>query len=302
MTRIGVAWLGCALFGGAANAAPAGAAPAGAALHGQVTILYDAFSRKTGIATDWGFAALVEVGGKRILFDTGNDAARFEKNANASGVDVAHLDMVVISHRHWDHTAGLAYVLRVNPHVPVYVPEEEFFGPPTPPAFFSKNAAPELPPEMRYFSGKVPATVPHGSPWPGANLILIAGATQIAPGIRLITTTSERAGTLEMHELSLLIDGPGGALLLVGCSHPGITKILANGTLDGTHVREIVGGIHEVLADKAELDATVSAVADQYKVETVALGHCSGEATFAAFRRRYGTRYQYAGVGEVLDF
>lgn len=290
-------FLGMSLWCGA----PTMAASMGAAVrHDQVTILYDAFTRKAGVQVDWGFAALIEFNGKRILFDTGNDAARFERNVKALGVDLKRLDMVVISHRHWDHTAGLAYVLRVNPHVPVYVPEEEFFGPPTPAAFFSKNPAPELPSDMRYFSGSVPVAVPHGSAWPGANLVLVGGATQVAPGIRLITTTSDRAGTREMIEVSLLLDTPGGAILIVGCSHPGIDKILANSTGDGTHVREIFGGIHELLADSQEREATVVAVADRYQVDRVALGHCTGEAMFAAFRQRYGAAYVYAGVGEVI--
>jgi 7,8-dihydropterin-6-yl-methyl-4-(beta-D-ribofuranosyl)aminobenzene 5'-phosphate synthase len=288
-----LSWLGCLLM---IAAGPSHGAPT----KNQVTILYDAFSNKPGVDTDWGYAALVEMNGKRILFDTGNDAVRLEKNVKQLGVDLARLDMVVISHRHWDHTAGLAYVLRVNPRVPVYVPEEEFFGAPTPPLYFRKNADPELPQEMRYFAGKVPGNVPHGSAWPGANLILIAGATQIAPGIRLITTTSDRPGTKELHEVSLLLDTPEGAVLIVGCSHPGIEKILANAASDGTHVRTIFGGIHEVLAEPAEIEATVHAVADQFKVDAVALGHCSGEAAFAAFRKRYGKSYIYAGVGEVI--
>jgi 7,8-dihydropterin-6-yl-methyl-4-(beta-D-ribofuranosyl)aminobenzene 5'-phosphate synthase len=289
--------LGCALFCLLVTVA---APSIGAAPKNQVTILYDAFSDKPGLETDWGYAALIEVDGKRILFDTGNDAVRLEKNVKSLGVDLKQLDMVVISHRHWDHTAGLAYVLSVNPRVPVYVPDEEFFGPPTPPAFFTQNAEPQLPKSMRYFQGAVPAQVPHGRAWPGANLVLIAGTTQIAPGIRLITTVSDRPGTQELHEVSLLLDSPQGAVLIVGCSHPGIEKILANGTGDGTHVREIFGGIHELLADPKEIAATVTAVAEQFKVDAVALGHCSGEATFAAFRKRYGRAYVYAGVGEVI--
>ena len=266
----------------------------------QVTILYDAFGKRADVDKDWGFAAFIEMNGKRILFDTGNDARRLETNARALGVDLARLDMVVISHRHWDHTAGMAYVLRVNPRVSVFAPEEEFFGPPTPPLYFSKDADPSLPREMRYFDGRAAGTVAHGNAWPGARLTLIAGATQIAPGIRLIVTTSDKEGTRELHEVSLLLDTPGGAVLIVGCAHPGIEKILANATGDGTHVREIFGGIHEVLADEAAIAATVAEVADHYKVEAVALGHCTGEAAFAAFRRRYGNSYVYAGVGEVI--
>src|SRR5947208_13265909 len=39
----------------------------------QITILYDAFGRASEMEKDWGFAALIEYGGKRILFDTGDN-------------------------------------------------------------------------------------------------------------------------------------------------------------------------------------------------------------------------------------
>lgn len=81
----------------------------GAALGAErVTILYDAFGKASAPTTDWGFAALVEVGGKRILFDTGNDAAVLERNLAVAGIDLTSVDSVVISHRHSDHVAGLA--------------------------------------------------------------------------------------------------------------------------------------------------------------------------------------------------
>src|SRR6516225_7662394 len=77
----------------------------------RVTILYDSFGKNPSLTTDWGFAALVEYGGKRILFDTGNNAKIFEHNVKALGVDLQNLDFVVMSHRHGDHMGGLAYLL-----------------------------------------------------------------------------------------------------------------------------------------------------------------------------------------------
>src|SRR5438270_12706058 len=101
----------------------------------RVTILYDAFSDSKEIIKDWGFSALIEHDGKRILFDTGNNAATFEHNVKAIGVDLSKLDFVIISHRHSDHTTGLKYLLSVNANVPVYAPMESFgiFGGTAPP-------------------------------------------------------------------------------------------------------------------------------------------------------------------------
>src|SRR5215469_3033074 len=86
----------------------------------QITVLYDAFGQTSAMQKDWGYAALVEYGGKRILFDTGNNPDILAQNAKAKGIDLSKLDFVVMSHRHGDHMGGLGYVLSVNPKVPIY--------------------------------------------------------------------------------------------------------------------------------------------------------------------------------------
>src|ERR1700674_4202932 len=81
----------------------------------QITVLYDAFGKASTMQKDWGYAALVEYGGKRILFDTGNNPEILAQNAKAKGVDLTKLDFVVMSHRHGDHMGGLTYLLKENP-------------------------------------------------------------------------------------------------------------------------------------------------------------------------------------------
>src|SRR5499425_3331844 len=86
----------------------------------QITVLYDAFSKDSAMQKDWGYAAFVEYGGKRILFDTGNNPDILAQNAKAKGIDLSKLDFAVMSHRHGDHMGGLVYLLRVNPKVMIY--------------------------------------------------------------------------------------------------------------------------------------------------------------------------------------
>lgn len=107
----------------------------------QITILYDAFGKDPAMQKDWGYAALVEYGGKRILFDTGNNPDVLERNAKAKGVDLSKLDFVVTSHRHGDHMGGLSYVLKVNPRVKIYAPKEGFgvYGGDLPSTFYRKD-------------------------------------------------------------------------------------------------------------------------------------------------------------------
>jgi Metallo-beta-lactamase superfamily len=94
----------------------------------RITILYDAFGKDAAMSKDWGYAALVEINGKRILFDTGNDPAIFAKNVKAKGVDLTKLDFVVLSHRHTDHVSGVSYLLSTNPKVKIYAPADGLGG------------------------------------------------------------------------------------------------------------------------------------------------------------------------------
>ena len=135
-------------------AAPLSAAQAASAspAKAQITVLYDAFGKTPGMREDWGYSALIEYAGKRILFDTGNNPEILAQNAKAKGVDLTKLSFVVMSHRHGDHMGGLAY-LKVNPSVKIYAPKEGFgvYGSDLPSTFYRKD--PSLSAEQRYYDG-----------------------------------------------------------------------------------------------------------------------------------------------------
>ena len=158
----------------------------------KITVLYDAFGKKPGMQKDWGYSALIEYAGKRILFDTGNNADILERNAKANNVDLSKLDFVVMSHRHGDHMGGMTYLLRVNPKVKIYAPKEGFgvYGAELPSSFFRKD--PSLPAEQRYYDGSPPDVMRFGSAWPGANFELVDKNIEIAPDIHLIALVSDK--------------------------------------------------------------------------------------------------------------
>ncbi len=172
----------------------------------RITVLYDAFGKDPSMTRDWGYAALVEISGKRILFDTGDDPVALAKNAKAKGVDLTRLDFVVLSHRHGDHIGGFSFLHSVNPQVKIYAPKENFgvFGSGLPGTFYRKDDS--LPAEMRYYGGTPPETMKFGTAFPGANIHLIDKTTEVTPGITLIALISDVPGTKELKELSLAIN------------------------------------------------------------------------------------------------
>jgi 7,8-dihydropterin-6-yl-methyl-4-(beta-D-ribofuranosyl)aminobenzene 5'-phosphate synthase len=269
----------------------------------RVTIIYDAFGKPSNLARGWGFSALIEYGGKRILFDTGGRYRAFAENAGKLGINLKSLDFVVISHRHGDHTSGLAYVLQQNPNVKVYAPSETgSFGTPVmpPTTKLLERRVADAPDDSHYFDGNYPDKYAVDSPWPGANISVVDKPFEVMPGFFLFRTVSEKKGTLELNELSMAIKTPKGLVVVVGCSHPGIEKILAAAVQIDSNLYSVVGGLHLVDVSDQEVIQIVENFQQKWKIQRVAAGHCSGEFAQAEFKKQFGIRHDHSGVGEII--
>ncbi|MBU1635040.1 MBL fold metallo-hydrolase [bacterium] len=88
-----------------------------------IKIVYDNTTFWDDLQSDWGFAAVIEIGNHKILFDAGADGDILLNNMRKMGIDPATIDTVFISHHHFDHTGGLAAFLAKNNRVTIYVPE-----------------------------------------------------------------------------------------------------------------------------------------------------------------------------------
>lgn len=266
----------------------------------RITILYDAFGPPSDLKLDWGFAALIEYDGRRILFDTGNNARTFAHNVERLNVDLTKLDAVVISHRHSDHTSGLNHLLQVNPSVKIYAPHEPAnFNGPAPLAFLQRTAG--LPPSMSYYRGAQPDVFRAGSPWPDANFEIIQQTTEIFPGFFVLSTVSDKPGTREMNELSLAIKTPEGLAVIVGCSHPGIEKVLGNATSIEPQLYTVTGGFHLVMTPQTEVQRVAATLHDTLKIKRVAPGHCTSELGFKVLMDQFKDRFDEAGLGRVIS-
>jgi len=267
----------------------------------QITVLYDAFGKTSAMQKDWGFSAYIEYGGKRILFDTGNNAEIFAKNVKAKGIDLTKLDFAVVSHRHGDHTSGLNYLMTVNPKVKIYVPKENFgvFGAALPGTFYKRDDS--LPPEMRYFDGKPPETLHFGTPWPEGNFTWVTDNIEIAPGFHLILLKGPWGVDLDVMEISLAIDTPDGTVVVVGCSHPTLEKIVeTTKKVMDKPILLVFGGTHLLPAKPDEIQRIATSLRDTWKVAWIAPVHCTGEPAFAILKKNFGDHYVYAGLGTTV--
>jgi len=204
----------------------------------RITVLSTMLSGELGKGIgEWGFAALVEVDGRRLLFDTGQRPTTVRDNARELGLDLGNISDVVLSHNHSDHVGGLLELRRTlakkNPNALSHVHVAtgaftsrgpgEFSGDENPliairPAYeaaggaFIEHAGPvELLPGV-WFTGPIPRKYPDEQPVP-PGWVLRGADRKLIPD-----STPEDA--------ALVFDTSHGLVILTGCGHAGLINTL----------------------------------------------------------------------------
>ncbi|WP_298169094.1 MBL fold metallo-hydrolase [Novosphingobium sp.] len=242
-----------------------------------------------GTLGEWGFAALVEVDGRRILFDTGANPDTVLKNAEALKIDLSSVEEVVISHFHDDHTGGLLTLrkalMQKNPAAlsHLYVGEGIFaprYGKDGQSG--TENDFPALAKAYLDTGGRIqqlsgPAEIASGI-WLTGPVPRGHDETNWNPGLTVKTGGQLVPDTLR-EDTSLVIATASGVVIVTGCGHAGIMNIAdAAQTITGdARLHAVIGGIHLF----AKPDAVLIATAGRLKGLAYLLGaHCTGiEAT-----------------------
>lgn len=239
---------------------------------GSVTIVYNNIpgDARRHLLPAPGFSAFIQLNDRHLLFDVGGDTSIFLNNIEALGIDIAHLDAVVISHDHWDHVYGMpALASHGQRSLRVYVPAS------------SKESISVQNPRLKV----VPVSEPTE---------IFAGTWSTGP------VAASYAGR-PIAEQALVLMVRGGAYVVTGCAHPGIVAIVER-------VREIVaeqaillvaGGMH--LIDSAEQTIRdISSKLRQLGVRRLAPSHCTGSRAIDIFREEWGGDYVDLCLGHTL--
>jgi len=296
---------------------------------GTITNLYDAFSKDTLLTEDFGFSCITKYKGKIILFDAGSNADIFKSNTTKLHIDLSQVDMVIVSHGHFDHLNGLDYLLQVNPKVKIYFPYDIFWGAPVP--FDATGQEPmvkdSLPKHEQYFNGGATKfTINQSGRFWNANIEFVKTSQEIMPGMRLIATSSSYMGYFSCYpnksfvenqftqpkddckqtglpELSLSLATDKGQVLIVGCSHTGIENIITETRkLTNDKIEMVYGGFHMIPFNRNETNMLVNKIKDELQVNNVAPAHCTGHLAFKMLQRKFGEHYLYAGLGETVKY
>ena len=296
---------------------------------GTITNLYDAFGKDTSLAKDFGFSCITKYQGKTILFDAGSNADIFKNNTTKLGIDLSKIDIVVVSHGHFDHLNGLDYLLQVNPKVKIYFPYDIFWGAPVPYDATGQEPAikDSLPAYMQYFDGgNTKFSINQSGRFWNANIEFVKTSKEILPGLKIIATSSQYMGYFSCYpgksfvegqfdhnqdacknsnlpELSLSMKTDRGQILIVGCSHSGVENIVKQTqTVTTDQIELVYGGFHMIPFDRAQTVQLVNMLKNDLKVHRVAPAHCTGHLAFKILSDIYKNDYLYAGLGETISF
>ncbi|MGE3817872.1 MAG: MBL fold metallo-hydrolase [Isosphaeraceae bacterium] len=273
----------------------------------KVVVLSTMLADTKGLG-EWGFAALVEVDGRRILFDAGARPRTVLENARELGVDLSNVPDVILSHHHGDHTGGLLTLRRelgqVNPHAiaRAHVGSGLFW------------------PRPDERGGETNETIAMKAPFEatGGRFIEVSRPTELFPGAWLtgpvprrhpernwsgkgqVQTPEGLAEDTIPEDMALVLDTARGLVVVTGCGHSGIVNILeyAKDKIRSTPVTAVVGGLHLFPLNDAGLAWTAEKLKG-FGVAHLLGAHCTGVESVYAMRPGLGLDRTTCVVGAV---
>jgi 7,8-dihydropterin-6-yl-methyl-4-(beta-D-ribofuranosyl)aminobenzene 5'-phosphate synthase len=264
------------------------------------------------LTAEWGLSLCVELNGRHLLVDMGASDA-FARNAERLSIDIAAIDVAILSHHHYDHGGGLRRFIELNDHADIYLgaaPDgdptvkllgfiRKFVG--LDQALLSRNAH-----RFRFVHERTEVL-------PGAFVLPRIGGQHARPaGNRFLYLKrgSELVPDDFSHEIVVAIQERDGLVVMTACSHNGLLNMVeaARANFPGIPIRAVVGGFHLAkLPPFRGTSESESAVADLGRavldlgVETTYTGHCTGEAAFKVLHRAMGDRVREIYTGHRID-
>lgn len=256
---------------------------------------------------EWGFSALVEADGHRILVDTGAHPETVLENARDLHIDLSNVQEVILTHNHWDHVSGLLTLrremMKMNPKAfsIVHVAQGIFDSRPSPQG--ERNSMIAIKKEFESTGGRFVVHASSADLFPGAWLTGPVPRTYPERNWSVTGKVLTTQGLVEDNvpeDQSLILDTVKGLVVLTGCGHAGIVNIttFAEKHFGNKPIYGLVGGLHLFASTDQQIDWTASKLRE-YHVANLLAAHCTGiEATWQ-LRQALGLSRATAVVASV---
>lgn len=289
--------------------------PAGAyAQQVKVTVLSTMLAGDPGRGIgEWGFAALLEVDGRRLLIDTGARPGTVLQNARELGIDLSTVEELVLTHNHGDHVNGL---VSLRESLRTRNPRALAVAHVTPAIFYRRPAG---------TGADGNGLAPHRAAYErlGGRFVTHAEATELLPGVwftgpiprvhpernyggiggRGMGRVETPAGTVDddvPDDASIVINTAQGLVVITGCGHAGIVNIVtkAQAMVAGAEVHAVVGGLHLLNASDEQLAWTGRELKAR-GVDLLLGVHCTGIEATHQLRGALGLTRREVATGAV---
>ena len=273
----------------------------------KVTILSTMLVGELAGLGEWGFSALIEADGHRVLLDTGAHPDTVLENARDLKVDLSNVKEVILTHNHWDHVGGLVTLrkamMKSDPAAlsVVHVARGIFYS--RPGAQGEENEMIRLKKEYEATGGKFVEHDEGTEVFPGAWLTGPVPRKYPERNWSAVGKVQTPVGLVEdtiPEDQSLVLNTQQGLVVVTGCGHAGIVNILtfAGQEFPGQPVQAIVGGLHLFPAKDEQLNWTADKM-KEFKVANLMGAHCTGIEAVYRIRERLGLPRGAAVVGSV---
>jgi 7,8-dihydropterin-6-yl-methyl-4-(beta-D-ribofuranosyl)aminobenzene 5'-phosphate synthase len=273
----------------------------------RVQVLSTMLTSDAGIG-EWGFSAVVEADGHRILFDTGARPATVLNNAKELGVDLANITEVVLSHNHSDHTGGLMTLRRAMQQKNPAALSEAYAGKGI---FAARRNGPGMALEFiantrRDYEASGGHFIEYDHPVEIWNGVWLTGPVPRKYPERNWSSKTEiqsaegwKEDTIP-EDMSLVVNTGQGLVVVSGCGHAGIINTLeyVRSVVRNAPIHAAIGGFHLYQLDDEKLQWTASKLRE-FGLGTFLGAHCTGIEAVYRMRQLTGLDRKRCAVGAV---
>jgi len=244
-------------------------------------------------AAEHGLSYMIEADGKRILFDTGHSDL-FLKNAAIMRVSLKGIDLIVLSHGHFDHGNGLMHLHggTLVCHPGCFIrryrkTDHSYIG--------LKNSREELADKFNLITTREPYRI-------SKSVVFAGEIPRVTPFESKLTSFIMEDGTPDFvsDDSALIITLPQGILVITGCGHAGIVNTIehASAITGVEEIYGIMGGFH-LMEDDLRTEETVKYLKTR-NVTHILPSHCTAGEALAKFRATFDS--PTVRTGDIFSF